>query len=69
MAVNWPINTEKPYVSKQANAYAGFFTPTGGQLVVGTEAAINSRTGTAATGNTGSWKGTLALETTAPGIN
>ena len=45
---------------------AASYPPTGGLLVVGTEA---TRTSGATSGNVGSWRGTLAQDATAPGFN
>jgi hypothetical protein len=45
---------------------ASSFEPTGGSLVTGTETTITSAT---ASGNVGSWRGTLAQDATAPGLN
>ncbi len=61
----FPDLLPKEIAVKQALAHSQF-TATGGLLVTGTETTIVSST---ATGNTGSWKGTLALETTSPGYN
>ena len=56
---------QQPWAVQPAKA-SGTFIPTGGSLPNGTTLDITSG---ATTGNTGSWKGTLALETTTDGLN
>ena len=55
----------KQFSAPTAQATAQY-TPTGGQLVVGTETTIVAN---ATSGNVGSWKGTLAQDATSPGYN